>query len=135
MVNLSFAHHVYQYDASQNCLCSPKRFGSQHLPYPTFDSGGNAAQQGVQILTLPAGDGFLFWFIGVERGQGNSVGTAFIDGYPAGSPWWRMALRKQRSRGVPSGGQQKADGLTCRIDCTVMVNENTALYHYIFQST
>ena len=37
MLILPFAYHVDQFNASQNGLCPPKRFESQHWAYSTFN--------------------------------------------------------------------------------------------------
>jgi hypothetical protein len=68
MMELSFAYHVYQFDAGQDGLRSPKRFESLHRSTPTFDIFVNLLNQVVQVLALPDGNRFLIGLVGVEHG-------------------------------------------------------------------
>ena len=63
---MPFTYHVDQFDASQERLCTPERFESQHLPYATFDISVILLNQVIQILVLPDSNGFFFWFVGVS---------------------------------------------------------------------
>lgn len=77
----------------------------------------------VQVLALPDGHPFFFWFVGVEYGQGPRVGATFIDSDHLRFAMMTNGLAKetQRSGGVPPGGQQEVDGLTCSIDRAVQI--------------
>ena len=107
MLILSFAYHVEQFDAGQQRLCTPKRFESQHLSYPAFDITVILLNLIIQILALPDSDGFLLRFVGVERGQGRSIGAAFINRHDFRFAVMTDGLAKemQRGSGIPFGGQ------------------------------
>lgn len=77
----------------------------------------------VQVLALPDGHPFFFWFVGVECGQGRRVGATFIDSDHLGFAMITNGLAKeaQRGRGVSFGGQQEVDGLSCCIYRTVQI--------------
>ena len=79
MLILSLAYHVDQFNASQNGLCPPKRFESQHWAYSAFDISVLLLDLVVQILALPDANRFLIRFVGVERCQCCCVSATFID--------------------------------------------------------
>ncbi|CNE93317.1 Uncharacterised protein [Yersinia similis] len=69
---------------------------------PSFDIPVILLNQVIQIVVLPDGDDFFIGFVGVECSQRCRVGTTFINGTTAGSPWCRMALRKKRNAAAAS---------------------------------
>lgn len=82
MLILSFACHVNQFDASKERLCTPKRFESQHRPYPPFHIPVVLLNKIIQLLTLPDSDSFFISFPGIEieSGQRCCIGSTFING-------------------------------------------------------
>lgn len=50
---LSFTYDVYQFDSSQNCLRSPKRFESQQQSCTAFDVTVLLLDKVVLVLALP----------------------------------------------------------------------------------
>ncbi len=104
-------------------MCPPERLKSQHRPYSPFDILVILLNQIVQLLALPDGHPFFFWFAGVECGQGGRVGATFIDGDDL---WFTvmtngLAKETQRSGGVSPGSQQEVDGLSCSIYRAVQI--------------
>ena len=123
MLILPFTYHMNQFNTGQNCLCPTERLKSQHQPYSSFDIPVILLNQIVQVLALPDGHPFFFWFVGVECGQGRRVGATFIDSGHLGFAMMTNGLAKetQGCGGVPPGGQQEVDGLTCTIYRAVQI--------------
>lgn len=82
MLILPFSYHVEQFYTRQKCLPPSKRFKTCHQLYPPFDITAILLNQVIQILALPDGNGFFLWFVGIECGQGRSIGAAFINRHP-----------------------------------------------------
>nr|ULG12712.1 hypothetical protein 348p1_00075 [Serratia grimesii] len=123
MLILPFAYHVYQFDACQQRLRSSERVESQHRTCPSFDITVILFHKVIQVLTLPDSDAFFFRFVGIEHGQRRRIGATFIDSHHFGFTVVANGLAKetQGSSGIPFGGQQEIDGLTCSINGTVQV--------------
>lgn len=70
---------MYQFNASQDRLCPSKQFESQHWVCSPFNVSVILFHKVVQVLALPDGHPFFFWFVGVECSQRCPVGATFID--------------------------------------------------------
>jgi hypothetical protein len=110
---IALSYHMYQFYSCQDCLRSPKRFGSQHSSAPSFDISMILLNQIVQVLALSDGYPFFFWFVGIECGQGHSIRKTFIDSHHLGLTVMMNSLAKKApSRcSIPLGPQQEVDGL------------------------
>ena len=77
--------------------------------------------QVIQILALPDGDAFLCGFVGIERGQSDGIGAAFINGHLFGVAVVADGFAEEVQRGcrIPSGGKQETDGLPHAVDGAV----------------
>ena len=102
MLVLPFTYHMNQFNTGQNCLCPTERLKSQHRPYSSFDIPVILLNQIVQVLVLPDGHPFFFWFVGVECGQGRRVGATFIDSGQLGFAMMTNGLAKETQRRRPS---------------------------------